>query len=88
MTTKRTETPILDAYTALNSISKEIVRVKIQNLLGYSTATIYNKLNDESGLNKLEETEIKKILSIELTQVITFNTNHLKQLENENFKRK
>jgi 4-diphosphocytidyl-2C-methyl-D-erythritol kinase len=85
---KKTKTPILEAYTALNSVSKEIVRNKVQNALGCSTASIYNKFADESGLNQIETEAIKKIIAEELKQSIAFNTNHLNNLLNETYERK
>lgn len=78
---KKTTTPILNAYNALSSVSKEIVRDAAQKELGYSRATFYNKIQDENGLNNNEAKVISKIFAVELLQQISFSTEALNNLE-------
>lgn len=75
------KTPIFNGYNALSSVSKEIVREAITKQLGYSRATFYNKITDESGLIKNEQEVIKMIIAKELIQQITFSTDALKKLD-------
>lgn len=76
-----TKTPIINAYNALSSTSKEIVRDAVSHELGYSRATFYNKIQDENGLNKNEEKVISLIFAKELLQQITFSQSALTDLE-------
>ncbi len=78
-----TKTPIINAYNALSSVSKEIVRDAASNKLGYSRATFYNKIQDENGLTPNEKEVISKIFAGELLQQITFSTNALQYLEKQ-----
>lgn len=77
----KNKTPILNAYNALSSVSKEIVRDTATKELGYSRATFYNKIQDENGLTNNEGKEISKICATELKQQITFSIDALENLE-------
>lgn len=81
----KNKTPILNAYNALSSVSKEIVRDAAQKELGYSRATFYNKIQDESGLTINEAKVINKIFAVELLQQISFSTEALNNIE-KNYK--